>query len=77
MGNRVSSPKMLSIFYLRRGKIMLVDIPIEWEKYLIPKTRKFKKDTPAEIIKEAREVNKETMHCAGKPFYFFEEDEER
>ena len=56
---------------------MLVDIPIEWEKYLIPKTRKFKKDTPAEIIKEAREVNKETMHCAGKPFYFFEEDEER
>lgn len=56
---------------------MLVDIPIEWEKYLIPKTRKFKKDTPADIIEKAKKVNEKTIFCAGKPFYFFEEDEER
>ena len=56
---------------------MLVDIPIEWEKYLIEDTRKFKKDTPPEIIEKAKKVNEKTMFCAGKPFYFFEEDEEQ
>ncbi len=55
---------------------MLVDIPKEWEQYLFTDTRKFKKDTPAEIIEKAKKVNESTMFCAGKPFYFFESDED-
>ncbi len=55
---------------------MLVDIPDEWRKYFTSKPRTFKKDTPPEIIEKAKKVNENTMFCAGKPFYFFEEDEE-
>lgn len=56
---------------------MLVDIPDEWRKYFTSKPRTFKKDTPADIIEKAKKVNEKTMFCAGKPFYFFEEDEEQ
>jgi len=55
---------------------MLVDIPDEWKKYFTSKRRTFKKDTPEDIIRKAKEVNKITLKSAGKPFYFFEEDEE-
>jgi hypothetical protein len=54
---------------------MLVDYPKEWEKYMFEKELKFKKDTPAEIVEKAKEINKKTMKCADKPFFFFEGDD--
>ena len=54
---------------------MLIDYPMEWRKYMIKgKTRTFSKNTPLEIVKKAKEINKETIRLAEKPFFFFEED---
>ena len=54
---------------------MLVDYPMEWRKYMIKgKTRTFSKNTPLEIVKKAKEINKETIRLAEKPFFFFEEN---
>lgn len=53
---------------------MLVDYPQEWEKYMFEKELKFKKDTPAEIVEKAKEINKFIIEHADKPFFHFEED---
>lgn len=54
---------------------MLVDYPMEWRKYMIKgKTRTFSKNTPLEIVKKAKEINKVAIRTGGKPFFFFEED---
>ncbi|MFQ9435586.1 MAG: hypothetical protein ACLR1R_04100 [Ruminococcus callidus] len=54
---------------------MLIDYPMEWRKYMIKgKTRTFSKNTPLEIVKKAKELNKKAIRDAGKPFSFFEED---
>jgi hypothetical protein len=54
---------------------MLIDYPMEWRKYMIKgKTRTFSKNTPLEIVKKAKEINKETIRLAEKPFFFFEEN---
>ena len=53
---------------------MLIDYPMEWRKYMIKeKTRTFSKNTPLEIVKKAKEINKKAIRDAEKPF-FFEED---
>ncbi len=54
---------------------MLVDYPMEWRKYMIKgKTRTFSQNTPLEIVKKAKEINKVAIRTGGKPFFFFEED---
>ncbi|CDE12003.1 hypothetical protein [Ruminococcus sp. CAG:330] len=54
---------------------MLIDYPMEWRKYMRKgKTRTFSKSTPLEIVKKAKEINKETIRLAEKPFFFFEEN---
>lgn len=54
---------------------VLIDYPQEWRKHMIKgKTRTFSKNTPQEIVKKAKEINKETIRLAGKPFFFFEGD---
>ena len=54
---------------------MLIDYPMEWRKYMIKgKTRTFSENTPQEIVKKAKEINKETIRLAEKPFFFFEEN---
>ena len=47
---------------------MLIDYPMEWRKYMI------KGKTRLEIVKKAKEINKETIRLAEKPFFFFEEN---
>ncbi len=55
---------------------MLVDYPHEWRKHMIQgETRTFSKDTPQEIIDRARKINKKILESAGRPFFYFEEDE--
>lgn len=50
---------------------MLIDYPIEWRKYMIKgKTRTFSQNTPLEIVKKAKEINKKAIRDAGKPFSF-------
>lgn len=57
---------------------MLVDYPMEWEHFMINgKIRTFSKSTPKEIVEEAKKINKKTIRTAGKPFFFFESDEEK
>ena len=54
---------------------MLIDYPMEWRKYMIKrKTRTFSTNTPLESVKKAKEITKETIRLAEKPFFFFEED---
>ena len=54
---------------------MLIDYPMEWRKYMIKgKTRTFSKNTPLEIVKKAKELNKKAVRYAGKPFFLFEEN---
>ena len=56
---------------------MLVDYPKEWGKYFDrskKQLRTFRKDTPAEIVEKAKEINKFIIEHAGKPFFHFEED---
>ena len=55
---------------------MLYDIPDNWKKYLIPDTHKFMKNTPSDIISQARKMNDKIFKTANKVFYSFEEDEE-
>ena len=58
---------------------MLVDFPKEWHNYMIPfnisrKSHYFRKDTPPEIIKKAKEINADLT--SGKPFFHFEGEED-
>lgn len=54
---------------------MLIDYPMEWRKYMIKgKTRTFSENTPQEIVKKAKELNKKAIRDAGNPFFFFEEN---
>lgn len=57
---------------------MLVDYPHEWEKYFLKGKgrRTFSKETPETIKEKARDTNDTCIRYAGKPFFFFEEDEE-
>lgn len=51
---------------------MLIDYPMEWRKYMIKgKTRTFSENTPQEIVKKAKELNKKAIRDTGKPFFFF------
>ena len=57
---------------------MLVDYPMEWRHFMIKgKTRTFSKSTPKEIVEEAKKINEETIRTAGRPFFFFEDDEKK
>ena len=48
----------------------------EWGKYMIDgKVRTFKKDTPTEIIEEAKKLNTLVKETSGRDFFHFEEDE--
>lgn len=53
----------------------MVVYPDEWDNYLIPwKNRVFRKDTPADIIKKAKEINKSYSRFSDKDFFHFEEE---
>lgn len=55
----------------------MVDYPYEWEKYLIEdKVRTFKKDTPSDIIKKAKEINDDYEKHFEKKFFHFEDEED-
>ena len=50
---------------------MLVDYPMEWRKYMIKgKTRTFSKNTPLEIVKKAKEINKKQFVTLESLFSF-------
>ena len=52
---------------------MLVDYPYEWNKYMVPgKVRTFKKETPADVLEEAKKINKKIFNHTGKNYFFFE-----
>jgi hypothetical protein len=54
---------------------MLIDYPMEWRHFMIKgKTRTFSKNTPKEIVEEAKKINAKTIRTAGRPFFFFEEE---
>lgn len=57
---------------------MLIDYPLEWEKYMIiGNGRTFSKNTPAEIIEKAKKINEKALKYAGKPFFYFENDDKK
>lgn len=41
------------------------------------KIRTFSKSTPKEIVEEAKKINEKLIRTAGRPFFFFEDDEEK
>ena len=56
----------------------MVDYPMEWERFMIyGKIRTFSKSTPKEIVEKAKKINEKLIRTAGKPFFFFEDDEEK
>lgn len=56
---------------------MLIDYPYEWCHFMIKgKIRTFSKNTPKEIIEQAKKINKVTIQTAGRPYFFFEENDE-
>lgn len=55
----------------------MVCYPDEWHKYLITgKNRMFMKDTPAEIIEKAKEINEKVLKLTGKYYFSFESEAE-
>ena len=55
---------------------MLVSYPDEWDKYFIPHSNlTFRKDTPPEIIEEAKRTNKGVFEDSGKYLFHFEGEE--
>ena len=54
---------------------MLVDYPIEWDKYMIPNERTFVINTPEDIIEKAKELNTDIINISGEPFFKFEEEQ--
>lgn len=54
---------------------MMYIMPEEWRQYFVPgKKRTFSKNTPANIIKEAKEINLRLESISGKIYFSFEED---
>lgn len=52
---------------------MLVNYPLEWDKYIIPgSNRMFSNKTPEEIIEKAKVINEKMIRFAGRPFFTFE-----
>ena len=52
---------------------MLINYPVEWEKYMVEgKIRTFSDITPKHIIEKANQINKQTVECEGKPYFHFE-----
>ncbi|WP_295218214.1 hypothetical protein [Ruminococcus sp.] len=53
---------------------MLVDYPLEWEKYFLRgKGRVFSKDTPKDVVEKAKMQNELIYKRTGKIFFKFEE----
>ena len=40
------------------------------------RVRTFRTDTPKEIIEKAKEINAKAIKYEGKPYFFFEEEEQ-
>lgn len=55
---------------------MMVNHPHEWDKFFVKgKTRMFSKDTPADIIKKAKEINAYVFSISGRQWFRFESEE--
>lgn len=55
---------------------MFVNYPYEWRKYLLKdKVRTFSKDTPKEIIEEAKKINEASLELEEKLYFHFEGEE--
>lgn len=53
----------------------MIGYPDEWRKYLITgRNRMFEKDTPPEIIEQAKKINEKSIKLSGKPFFSFENE---
>ena len=57
-----------------RKKNMLINYPLEWEKYMVEgKVRTFSDTTPKHIIGKAKKINEQAVECEGKPYFYFDE----
>lgn len=51
---------------------MLCSFPYEWTQYMVEgKVRTFIKETPKDIIKEAKKINEKALKYEGKPYFHF------
>lgn len=52
---------------------MIVDYPYSWNNYMVAgKVRTFKKETPADVLKKAKKINKKIFENTGKNYFSFE-----
>ncbi len=54
----------------------MVDYPYEWNKYMVDgKVRTFEKNTPGEIIIQAKIINEQWKEITDKDFFYFEAEQ--